>query len=491
MAVRLFLTLGFGLALATLGAGHMLVTWPPQRGCLWGNKFEPNPKVADRDAPHDYLPHFPAGDRNSKPGSALESQKREAGPAGWTPFEPEKPGFRWRSGVCGDLKSKPEHLRGGKYYFNGKPSDTYEQGGILSLDITVVTHHNGFLELRLCNPATTGGEISEATFKSGGCKILKRVVDPSCESRTDKMCAPINPDPRYAHRWDFPCRSSESGRSYYGKGKIRYHLPEGWAGPHFVLHMYHTAANDCMPLGITDFFEGPRGPQWGNCKGQGGAVGGYRRYPALCGGSKFPEEYYKCADIAITPRAAGPAPPIETPVSVPDPTPVTSSAPPMPTYSPMPSTPAREPVTGTPMPASPTPAMPTPVMPVPALPTSPEPSPMPIDTRPPTSVGPLTKLVLVGDGRQSTPFGNGDDIVIDVTAVQRMTFQMQTVGTAPGMVWAIDGTPVWTEYSAPYYLGGNTGPVPKYFKLPVNRKFVLKVSSGTSVMTASVTLIKN
>lgn len=524
MALRA-LCLGL-LGLATVANGHMTLVWPCQRGTLAGNNMIDNPRVVDPEAPKDFKPHFPAGDDAPSPGSALRSQIAEAGLAGWTPFEPEKVDFHWRNGVCGDLKSNPKHLRGGEFYHNGMPVDTYEQGGVISIDIAVTAHHNGFLEIRCCNVKACGGEISEDCFREGHCPKLKRVSDPSCESRTDPLCAPINPDPRYENRWDLPC--SKADTDMYGDGKIKYYLPEGWSGPHFVLHLFYTAANSCMPLGVTDFFTGPRGPQWGECEGQGGAVGGYRRFDALCGGDKFPEEYSKCADIAInagavsptsnpvpvTPTPARPtpsstsapvAPAPSTTSSRAPPTPSSSSSPvrPTPSRSSMPVLPSRAPVAPPPAPSTPAqspeplpviPDLPPPLMaPAPVTPapvddvlTPPQPS---ADPTTPIPVGPLTEIVLIGDGVQYQSFGNGSTIILDVRSFSQITFQMVTARVVEPMLWYIDGRQVWTEQSTPYFLGGNSqAGVPAHWQLPLNRKFTLKVVSGTFEMTAHVTL---
>lgn len=77
-------------------------------------------------------------------------------------------------------------------------------------------------------------------------------------------------------------------------------MPSGLACEHCVLQWYWVAANSCNPPGVVEFFEGPRGPtSWGRCPGQGGALGGYTSVQKDCGGSRFPEEYYQCADIRI------------------------------------------------------------------------------------------------------------------------------------------------------------------------------------------------
>lgn len=118
---RAHIFLGALLLLATLCDAHGYMTNPVPRGGLAGDKAgKINP--IDPDAPRDYKLHFPSANKNSNPGSAARTQKSYYGGNQWAPFAPEKPGFVWRSGVCGDPKYQqpPEHGRGGKYYNNAK-----------------------------------------------------------------------------------------------------------------------------------------------------------------------------------------------------------------------------------------------------------------------------------------------------------------------------------------------------------------------------------
>ncbi len=82
---------------------------------------------------------------------------------------------------------------------------------------------------------------------------------------------------------------------------MRFHLPADMHCTHCVLQWYYVAANWCNPPGIVRFFTSNRSPLWGDCEGQGEARGGYRPWNP-CGGTKFPEEYYECADIRILPK---------------------------------------------------------------------------------------------------------------------------------------------------------------------------------------------
>lgn len=295
MQLRSLLALCLALSLLHRSHSHGLLFDPPQRGILPGNHFTPHLKPIS-GAPYDPYAHFPAGDKHVRPGAGLRSQEKE-GSFNWTPFTPLLSSFRWRAGVCGDLKGSPaagEHLRGGKYYYGGTVTRTFRVGGILRARVSIVAHHNGFLEFHVCDVAKCGGEISAACFRRGFCYALRRVRNKSCESRTDPMCAPI--DPKYPGRWYLPC---SAGGKFDVYDKIMYRLPRGLRCEHCVLHWFWSAANTCNPPGVREYFEGNRGPKWRPCPGQGGAIGGYTKVQRDCGGKLFPEEYYQCADIRI------------------------------------------------------------------------------------------------------------------------------------------------------------------------------------------------
>lgn len=438
LVLTLIVFLAHGLASA-----HLVWTYPPQRGLLSGIPLIKS-KVFFPDAPKDFLAHFPSGSRNTRPGSGAESQKRMAGPAGWTPYEPERAGFNWRAGVCGDGAGVNDHMRGGKYYFGGKVSVTYPEGGVISVDVNVVTHHNGFMEARLCDVRRCGGEISKQCFRQGACKLLHVAPVASCEGRYDKMCPPR--DPKYPGRWHFPCPRGNN-KGVYGSGKIQYRLPAGWSGDHFVLQYYHVAANACLPPGVTDYFTGPRGPKWGQCKGQGEAVGGYRRWPALCGGRRFAEEYYSCADIAITPRGGGSRP--MTPKKAPPAAPAAPVARPAPVPGPM-------------GPKSP----PKPRVPQRSASTG-------------AAVGALQGFVVRGDGRLlravgsgAQQFGNGARVRLNVRGVKKIVIELKTSRRVQSVVFFINNRGRWTERLVPYtYLGS------RRWNAIIGRPFTVKAVS--------------
>lgn len=299
----LLCALALALMHARLADAHGCMNTPNQRGTLSaGNNFVHH--IVDRRAPIDYHLHFPAGSKNVRPGAGHESQRRAAGPRGWTPFRPLSSSFVWRSGVCGDPKvGRQAHLRGGQYYYNGKIVSTYQQGGVIPVGISINAHHNGFIELHLCDVKKCGGEISQSCFRKGACRQLKRARHKACDSGFSKLCGPI--DRKFPGRWYLPC-SRYPGRDFriekYAPNSILYKLPDDLSCAHCVLQWFWSAANTCNPPGVLSYFNGPDRPRnWGQCPGQGGALGGVTRDQRPCAAKRFPEEYLQCADIRILP----------------------------------------------------------------------------------------------------------------------------------------------------------------------------------------------
>ncbi|CAN8062580.1 unnamed protein product [Agarophyton chilense] len=255
------------------------------------------PYSVDERAPKDYWLHFPAGDKASSPGSALRSQAYAAGPRGWTPYNPYNPSFNWRAGVCGDSLHGPQHhLRGGQFYHGARITASYTEGSVLGVGMSIVTHHNGYVEMHVCDVAKCGGEISRQCFLKGACVQLKRAYHPECQSGKSPHCGPI--DRRYPGRWYLPCRSGarwDDYRPYYAT----FRLPKHFNCKHCVLQWYWVTGNTCNPPGVLDYFDGQDRPNWGTCPGQGSARGGVSRNKPPCGGYHFPEEYIQCADIKI------------------------------------------------------------------------------------------------------------------------------------------------------------------------------------------------
>lgn len=288
---------------------HGCMNTPNQRGTLSARTpFVTH--VVDAAAPSDFKPHFPAGDKTATRGAALRSQIAAAGPPGWVTFTPLHPSFRWRAGVCGDAL-KPvavpgAHMRGGEYYYGGKVVATYRQASAIGVGFTINAHHNGFMEMHVCDVSKCGGEISQACFRRGHCTMLRRAPNAECDKGDSMRCGPI--DRRFPGRWYLPCSKyplDDFMRETIAPRHVQYLLPQSLRCTHCVLQWYWTAANTCNPPGLYDYFTGPDRPlRWlrSQCRGQGGAVGGFAARRQTCGGSRFPEEYLQCADIRIDPR---------------------------------------------------------------------------------------------------------------------------------------------------------------------------------------------
>lgn len=502
--------------LITCARAHGYVSCPCPRGAQdrfdcpkvpHGPPFDPD------DIDTDYKLHFPAGDKNNVPGSGKHSQERAAGPGGWTPFEPLKPNFRWRSGLCGDqIGKRQEHMKGGEYYNGGVVVAAYKEGQVIDISLEIIAHHNGFMELHLCDVAKCGGDISAACFRQGHCTQLKRVPNSKCDSGHSKRCAPI--DPKYPGRWYFPCSGhyyKSNARDYYGgDGTILYKLPDGWSGSQYVLQWFWTSANTCNPVGVIDYFDSSHGPKWGGCLGQGGAVGGVSRNQKACGGNTFPEEYLHCIDVSIasasggrssprttsTPPPPSPMPsPTKTPYPMksksPAPTPSKSKKPemnsnPLPSKTPSPSTTGssdmQDSSSGQPTPeASQEPIMPTPTTVA--------------DSRDSSSGknsrdGVLDDIVLYADGAVIQSIYDGDSI--NISNYKQIAIEALTTSPVKKVTFSVDGKKVWTEYHSPYFLGGNRDSTPYYWKNPpLNRQFKLTTEAGDSVDDIRITLVKD
>lgn len=280
--------------------GHGFMLLPHQRGTLAGNRFVSVPIISEK-APFDHKPHFPAGDKRSIPGAGLRSQKRASG-FNYTTFQPLQPGFRWRAGVCGDLKSdarRESHLKGEKFYFNGTIVKTVKSGGTLHVKFLTVFHHKGYLVFHVCNVHKTfcpSGDITSKCFTRNNCYELQRKASATCESGYSTKCGPI--DRRNKARWYLPCKSKKPYDLYGNNLELAFRIPGVLKCQHCVLHWAWITSKRCHADGVTEYFGGPDSPKaWENCPGN--ENGGFYAHRKRCGGPNYPEEYYGCPDIRI------------------------------------------------------------------------------------------------------------------------------------------------------------------------------------------------
>lgn len=285
---------------------HGFMLFPNQRGALSPHAlFSINDVEGAEKSAVDWKMHFPSGDKSPVPGSARRYQIKQAGVEGWAPYNPFDPNFKFRAGLCGDTVDGTDHRMGGTFYDNGRISAEFMQGSVIDVTVGVVAHHNGFMELYLCDVGKCGGDISHKCFLDGHCIQLQRARFDECENGQSTKCGPS--DPNFPGRWYLPCASngtpSRAGRHNYltyGPGFMKYQLPRHVTCHHCVLQWYWVSADICNPPGLEEYFEGEYGPKnWGACPGNADALGGYARNKETCDGSQVPEEYYQCSDIRI------------------------------------------------------------------------------------------------------------------------------------------------------------------------------------------------
>lgn len=460
---------------------------PNARGCLSNETCSFALQTVLEGGETDYRAHFPAGDRNSGPGGGRRYQQRIVAPNPWTPYKPEDPSFPWRFGVCGDKVDGNDHLKGGRYYNNGFRSGTYEQGGFIDVGITIVAHHNGFMELRVCDvDKCPNGEISVECFRQGHCRQLQRRPVPVCDSGMSVDCAPI--DRNHPGRWYLPCRKEPDeleDSTYGGDGTMVYDLPADLECDHCVLQWYWTTANFCNPPDVVAYFEGPDGPKnWQNCEGQAGAVGGYTKVQDDCG-EIFPEEYVQCADIRITSKSP------ETPNDVtespsPTKTPSVTSTASQVASSTMSSEPTITPLY-TQTPYASTSVLPT-TTPFVESSQRPEPSASNYIVGNGQGNGDVRDIVLVGDGVRIMSLHGVNEV--DVSEFEHVTIEAIVREKVSKVSFSFDGDKFYDKQQ-PFYLFGDMNGIPIYRDdLILNKELTLRVRAGRDNDKISVWLWK-
>lgn len=472
---------------------------PPQRGSLGISRFVPVGIDKTNATQRDYWAHFPAGNKSDVPGSGQRSQIAEAGPKGWTPFEPFQPNFHWRAGVCGDQKGYPQHhKRGGIYYNGGLRGATYIQGGIVKVALSIIAHHNGYIRLSVCDIKKCGGDINESCFRKGFCRPLERAKNSECDGGMSKRCGPI--DRNHRERWYLPCSTvpdNREGWEIYGPETILFRLPTDLVCDHCVIQWFWTSANSCNPPGIEEYFEGPDGPRnWGSCPGQGGAIGGRTTVQKPCRFDDFPEEYLQCADVRIKPRKIDPtrtpSPKRIDPTRTPSPKKIkptrtpspllsssTTTAHPDPTHLPkqskMPYAPPRPSITIMPTkeprkggqqkkPKISTPyhqGTPTPTLVKASTSHTAGPAPSPEVAN---DSGVIRRVVLFADGKPRQLIEDFDRL--DIKPYNRVTFLVHCRRRVKNVRFFLNNDFVWAEFYPPYFFYGNK-PHPFYWKKPI------------------------
>lgn len=110
-----------------------------------------------------------------------------------------------------------EHLKHEKLYNIATLDVTYKQGGVTYIGATIVAHHNGLIELFICDLENClGGDISGRVFAKGHHHQPKRCRTAVCDSGESRLCGLI--DKNYPGRWYLSCcRKMRTGYELYGE----------------------------------------------------------------------------------------------------------------------------------------------------------------------------------------------------------------------------------------------------------------------------------
>jgi len=171
---------------------------------------------------------------------------------------------RYLHGICGDAPGGPQ-----TYNLVGAVQATYTAGQSAEFKLKLKAHHMGFFEFELCDDA---GQLSEECFTSH--RLLKEGCECSCPDGSNS-CAACDA----CRRWWKPLMSSEASswvaRGYDGpvldgqyldevEFTMKYVVPAGVATPNGVIRWHYMTTNSCTSH------------------------------------SSAPEEFWNCADVAIT-----------------------------------------------------------------------------------------------------------------------------------------------------------------------------------------------
>lgn len=298
------------VALAACASGHAFLSYPNARGaltgCGGGYKYTP---VAPNECRTNYC---------CQCGNAAFLQKRMAGQP-WRLYSPMDRTLPIRDGfgMCGDGEDSMTAPNMKQGYFSGgcegrAAMTGVKPGDVIDFQMQSTAHHQGFIELFLCDTTICGGDITRDCFARNQCVALEREPVNDCENGWSSDCAPIDPD--YTTRWYMPCHKYPfewEGTSQMVEdqtlggpgGSMRYRIPSDFnCGTACVLQSYWATANTCAPPGYNEFFdrvygEGKLG-SWQGCDGDGKTIGGYSVNHKTCGiEGTFPEEFWNCADI--------------------------------------------------------------------------------------------------------------------------------------------------------------------------------------------------
>ncbi|CAN0283632.1 unnamed protein product, partial [Ectocarpus fasciculatus] len=289
-----------------VGDSHVYMMTPVSRQ-LWGTTaFQASGSPDINYCPHCFQSRGPAAVR------------ARGGDNPWPHFNGERAGngnyieseeVAQRHGICGDpeqTKAEGSNLYGLENS-NYPVLETYAEGGDLEVKIVVSTYHWGHVEMFLCDADDLpGGPDSTVTQSCFNEHPLDRADD-------DEFNGPVDPDNTGRFILDPPCRASETDQemldgAYAGDvATARFKLPQGLTCERCVIQMVYYTGNSCKHQGYAEF----NPPSWPSSCAPSKADW-INEVVGQCGdGDAYPEEFWNCADIAIT-SDGGPAPSLAT-----------------------------------------------------------------------------------------------------------------------------------------------------------------------------------
>merc|ERR1712039_879544 len=230
-----------------------------------------------------------------------------------------------------------ENWRDETYLQPNSPQRVYEAGSVVEFKIGVSTHHRGHYEFRICNKALSPDTIaSPADGQACLDTWLLERAPPRADCQVndaDADCQPLDPD--QPHRWFLPPRNGAraAGEHWdsdyipdYIVGEehtMRYKIPLGLNCSHCTLQWYWSSGNTCVyDEGYFSYFDKMKAAGWDSLSWCNFCTPGQTCDGTCCGApsGKFAEEFWNCADIAVTGDGiAPPTPSTLAPTTAPTP----------------------------------------------------------------------------------------------------------------------------------------------------------------------------
>ncbi|CAM9175695.1 unnamed protein product [Sphacelaria rigidula] len=273
--------------------------------CLQGRGPKATRERGMKKTPRDILDEWGGGEW---PGMAAYYNDRLAENGNF--LEPDE--IAVRHGVCGDPEQNADEVsntysRENKHY---PVLDSYEEGTIIEMKVAMSVYHWGHLEFFICNSEDQSdgpeGVVNQGCFN----------MYPLTRASDDSDASPIDPDYPGRYYVDPPCREDETDQTKPDGAEpgpintARYQLPEGLICERCIVQMVYYTSHKCTYPGYREF----NPPSWpSGCADNKEAW--FDLGPELCEDGLYPEEFWNCADISITPRGGSRPRPSPTPDS--------------------------------------------------------------------------------------------------------------------------------------------------------------------------------